>query len=78
MPEGFCSSKCHNKSMIIWNQINSIKSIKDKMEARTIEPWLMGKELEAMMPIADKPKRKYVLVDIAVSLWVYLLMSSLF
>lgn len=55
------------------------KSIKDKMEARTIEPsadaW--GK-LEAMMPMADKSKRKYVWLYFAASFVGLLLMSSLF
>jgi len=66
------------KSMIM--ELNKFdKSIKDKMEARTIEPsadaW--GK-LEAMMPMADKPKRKYVWLYIAASFVGLLLMSSLF
>ncbi|NRS87429.1 hypothetical protein HNQ02_000329 [Flavobacterium sp. 7E] len=55
------------------------KNIKVKMEARTIAPsadaW--GK-LEAMMSVADKPKRKYVWWYIAASFVGLLLVSSIF
>jgi hypothetical protein len=62
--------------MIIWNQIISIKSIKEKMEARTLNLWLMG-SIRSNDAYAEKPKRKYVLVYIAASLW-FTILSSLF
>ena len=53
------------------------KSIKDKMEARTIEPSADAWEkLEAIMPMADKPKRKYVWLYIAASFVGLLLISK--
>lgn len=54
-------------------------NIKEKMEARTIAPsgdsW---DKLEAMMPVADKPKRKYNWIYFAASFIGFLLIGSVF